>query len=110
MARRSLPRITSSTKLRFWGITPSSALLEEPETNGLAARFIRILREQAFYARSFRTAAAAFVPKYHQHWLVEKNGFQSLARARDPWVTASLPVAARSITLCAGNRARYSRS
>lgn len=87
-------------QLRFWGITPSFAFVAEPETNGVAERFIRTLKEQAIYGRAFRTAAdvraavAAFVTQYNQHWLLEKNGFRSPAQARGAWLAAALPVAA----------------
>jgi hypothetical protein len=76
-----------SRKLRFWGITPSFAFVAEPGTNGVAERFIRTLKEQAVYARIFRTAAEVgaaveeFVRHYNAQWLVEKNGFRSPAQA-----------------------------
>jgi putative transposase len=87
-------------QLRFWGITPSFAFVAEPETNGVAERFIRTLKEQVIYGRTFRTAAevraavAAFISRYNAHWLVEKNGYRSPAQARPAWTSARLPVAA----------------
>ncbi len=87
-------------QLRFWGIMPSFAFVAEPETNGVAERFIRTLKEQAIYGRTFRTAAevraavAAFIARYNAEWLVEKNGFRSPFQARAAWTEAAVPVAA----------------
>jgi putative transposase len=87
-------------QLRFWGITPSFAFVAEPETHGVVERFIRTLKEQAIYGRTFRTAAdvraavAAFVAHYNASWLIEKNGFRSPVQAREAWLAAALPVAA----------------
>jgi transposase InsO family protein len=75
-------------QLRFWGIAPSFAFVAEPQTNGVAERFIRTLKEQAIYGRVFRnlgelrTAVAAFVRRYNAEWLVEKLDFQSPQEAR----------------------------
>lgn len=87
-------------QLRFWGMTPSFAFVAEPETNGVAERFIRTLKEQAIYGRIFRTAAevraavAAFITRYNAEWRVEKNGFRSPLQARATWTEAAVPVAA----------------
>jgi len=35
------------TQLRYWGITPSFAFLEERQTNGVVERFFRTIKEQA---------------------------------------------------------------
>lgn len=75
-------------QLRFWGIAPSFAFVAEPETNGVAERFNRTLKEQAIYGRVFanldevRAAVAAFVRRYNAEWLVEKLGFRSPLEAR----------------------------
>jgi putative transposase len=76
-------------QVRFWGIAPSFAFVEEPQTNGVAERFNRTLKEQAINGRIFknldevRRAVAAFVERYNAEWLVEKLGFVSPSRARD---------------------------
>ena len=70
-------------QLHAWGIAPSFAFLQEPETNGVAERFIRTLKEQAIYGRTFRTleevrhAVAAFAERYNHQWRLEKNGFRT---------------------------------
>ena len=43
-------------QIRYWGITPSFGFVEEPETNGVAERFNRTLKEQAIHGRIFRGA------------------------------------------------------
>jgi transposase InsO family protein len=70
-------------QIQWWGMAPSFAFLSQPETNGVAERFIRTLKEQAIYGRVFRNleevrrAVAAFVERYNREWRVEKNGFRS---------------------------------
>jgi len=70
-------------QIKAWGIAPSFAFLQEPETNGVAERFIRTLKEQAIYGRTFqnleavRQAVADFVERYNREWRIEKNGFRT---------------------------------
>lgn len=70
-------------QIKFWGITPSFAFVAEPQTNGVAERFNRTLKEQAIYGRVFRNitdvreAVKTFVELYNSEWRVEKNGFRS---------------------------------
>jgi len=81
-------------QLRHWGIAPSFAFVAEPETNGVAERFFRTLKEQTIYGRIFRNleevrhAVAAFVRRYNEEWLVQKLGFLSPSQARRRWHTA----------------------
>jgi putative transposase len=76
-------------QVKFWGISPSFAFVEEPQTNGVAERFNRTLRDQVLNGRVFknldevRRAVAAFVERYNAEWLVEKLGFVSPSRARE---------------------------
>ncbi len=75
-------------QIRFWGITPSFAFVAEPQTNGVAERFNRTLKEQAIYGRIFqnlndvREAVDTFVKRYNAHWRLEKLGFQTPLEAR----------------------------
>ena len=75
-------------QVRFWGIRPSFAFVEQPQTNGVAERFNRTLREQALNGRIFRNledlrkAVAEFVERYNQHWRLEKLGYLSPVMAR----------------------------
>ena len=86
---------------KHWGINPSFAFIEQPQTNGVAERFNRTLKEQVIYGRVFqnleevRTAVRHFVDTYNREWLVEKNGFKSPWQARAQWLAqASLARAA----------------
>jgi transposase InsO family protein len=68
-------------QVKFWGIAPSFAFVAEPQTNGVAERFNRTLKEQAIYGRVFRNikevrcAVAEFVERYNAHWRLEKLDF-----------------------------------
>lgn len=79
-------------QIRAWGITPSFAFLEQPQTNGVAERFIRTLKEQAIYGRVFNTmadvrqAVSAFVELYNERWPIEKNGYLSPRQAREAYL------------------------
>ena len=88
-------------QLKYWGINPSFAFIEQPQANGVAERFIRTLKEQVTYGRVFqnlqevREAVRHFVDTYNREWLVEKNGFKSPWQARAQWLAqASLAKAA----------------
>lgn len=75
-------------QVRFWGIAPSFAFVAEPQTNGVAERFNRTLKEQAIHGHVFknleavRTAVTAFADRYNRHWRLEKLGFMSPREAR----------------------------
>lgn len=76
------------SQIRFWGMTPTFALVGEPETNGVVERFFRTLKEQVIHGRTFRgvedlkQAVDEFMLRYNRSWLVEKNGFISPEQAR----------------------------
>ena len=78
-------------QIRYWGIRPSVGFLEEPETNGVAERWNRTLKEQAIYGRVFqhlddvRAAVADFVERYNQSWRLEKLGYQTPIEAREAY-------------------------
>lgn len=75
-------------QVRFWGIAPSFAFVAEPQTNGVAERFNRTLKEQVIHGRIFkdveevRAAVTAFKDRYNRHWRLEKLGFMSPLEAR----------------------------
>lgn len=74
-------------QIKFWGIAPSFAFVAEPQTNGVAERFNKTLKEQVIYGRHYRTieevrtAVADFMDRYNRLWLVEKLGFRSPRQA-----------------------------
>ena len=65
-------------QIKYSGIRPSFGFVEEPETNGVAERWNRTLKEQAIYRRLFqnlhnvRAAVADVVERYNQSWRLEK--------------------------------------
>lgn len=79
----------------FWGIQPSYAFVEQPQTNGVAERFNRTLKEQIIHGRihrnveELREAVRAFVERYNEAWILEKNGFLSPWQARQAWFEVS---------------------
>ena len=83
-------------QLKFFGMTPSFAFVREPETNGVAERFIRTLKEQVVFGRTFqdieevRAAVRTYFDRYNQHWLLEKNRYQSPAETRRNWIAATI--------------------
>jgi transposase InsO family protein len=78
-------------QIRYWGIAPSFSFVAEPQTNGVAERFIRTMKEQAIYGRVFknveevRAAVAAFVETYNNEWRLEKLGFMTPREARETY-------------------------
>jgi len=78
-------------QVRFWGVEASYAFVEQPQTNGVAERFFRTLKEQIVYGRVYRTVAEVraavdtFVDLYNDQWLPEKNGFLSPSATREAW-------------------------
>lgn len=81
-------------QIRYWGIAPSFSFVAEPQTNGVAERFIRTMKEQAIYGRVFknveevRAAVAAFVETYNNEWRLEKLGFMTPREARETFEMA----------------------
>ena len=45
-------------QIRYWRIHPSFGFVEEPETNGVAERWNRTLKEQAIHGRIFQNLEA----------------------------------------------------
>ncbi len=82
-------------QIACWGIQPSYAFVEQPQTNGVAERFNRTLKEQIIHGRIYhnieelRNAVREFVGQYNAQWLVEKNGYLSPAQARHEWNAAT---------------------
>ena len=91
-------------QIRYWGIHPSFGFVEEPETNGVAERWNRTLKEQAIHGRIFqnleavRAAVADFVERYNQTWRLEKLGYQTPIE--------EYVLRRHSTNVCPGNRVR----
>jgi transposase InsO family protein len=79
-------------ELRFLGIESSPAFVRSPEGNGCTERFIRTLKENLLWVRTFdtaeelRRALLAFRETYNTTWLVEHHGFRppSAVRQQQP--------------------------
>src|SRR5690349_7056958 len=75
-------------ELAFLGIDSSPAFVRAPEGNGCAERFIRTLKENLLWVRTFETveelrqALLAFRETYNTTWLIERHGFLSPAEYR----------------------------
>ncbi len=75
-------------ELRFLGIDSSPAFVRAPEGNGCAERFIRTLKENLLWVRTFdtveelRQALLAFRDTYNTTWLIQRHGFQTPAAIR----------------------------
>ena len=69
-------------ELAFLGIDSSPAFVRSPEGNGCAERFIRTLKENLLWVRTFdtveelRVALLAFRETYNATWLIERHGFR----------------------------------
>lgn len=83
--------------LRWLGIEPSPAFAGEPPCNGCAERFIRTLKEQCLWARTYvdlddlRAAVCAFLERYNTQWLIERHGHRT---PREAYAHARQAVAA----------------
>ena len=70
-------------ELRFLGIESSPAFVRAPEGNGCAERFIRTLKENLLWLRTFdtveelRRALLEFRDTYNATWLIERHGFRT---------------------------------
>jgi transposase InsO family protein len=72
---------TFQKELKFLGIESSPAFVRAPEGNGCAERFIRTLKENLLWIRTFDTiedlryALLSFRETYNATWLIERHGF-----------------------------------
>ena len=68
-------------EVAFFGIESSPSFVREPEGNGVAERFIRTLKENLLWVRSFETiedlrlALLAFKRTYNEQWMLAKYDF-----------------------------------
>jgi putative transposase len=72
----------------FLGMASSPSFVREPEGNGCAERFIRALKEQLLWVRTFATAAELaealreFKRIYNERWLIERHGHRTPSQVR----------------------------
>jgi putative transposase len=84
-------------EIAFLGIASSPAFVRAPEGNGCAERFIRTLKENLLWVRTFdtveqlRQALLDFRETYNASWLIERHGFRPPSAVRqDRLSTAAL--------------------
>lgn len=76
-------------QIKTWGLSASFGLVGQPETNGVAERFFRTLKEQVIYGQVFqnldelRQSIATFVAAYNCDWILEKNDYRSPTEMRE---------------------------
>jgi transposase InsO family protein len=82
-------------ELAFLGMTSSPSFVREPEGNGVAERFIRTLKENLLWVRTFATVAELlealqeFRRRYNERWLIERHGFRSPGRVRSDFAASA---------------------
>jgi putative transposase len=86
-------------EIAFLGIESSPAFVRAPEGNGCAERFIRILKENLLWVKTFdtveelRQALLEFQRLYNQTWIIQRHGYKTPAQVRREQLNA-LPLAA----------------
>src|SRR5215217_4022947 len=75
-------------EIKCLGIEASPSFVREPEGNGVAERFIRTLKENLLWVRSFdtieelRAALVEFATHYNETWLVARHGYRTRVQVR----------------------------
>ena len=86
-------------EIAWLGAASSPAFVRAPEGNGCAERFIRTLKENLLWVRTFSTvedlrlALIDFRQTYNECWLIERHGHRSPAQFRRDQMD-TLPLAA----------------
>lgn len=80
--------------LRFLGIRHSWAFVAEPQTNGVAERFMRTLKEQCLHLHRFKNLEEArqiigeFIERFNREWILERHGYRTPSQVRAAWKVA----------------------
>jgi transposase InsO family protein len=83
-------------ELAFLGIESSPAFVRAPEGNGCSERFIRTLKEQLLWVRTFETveelrlALHEWLEVYNEQWLIERHSHRSPAQVRRDLLASSV--------------------
>jgi putative transposase len=78
----------SQRELSFLGMESSPSFVREPEGNGCAERFVRTLKEQPLWVRSFATVAelaealGEFKRTYDERWVIRRHGHRTPSQVR----------------------------
>ena len=91
-------------ELAFLGIKSSPAFVRAPEGNGCAERFVRILKENLLWVRTFRTleelrqALLEFKRTCNENWIIQRHGYKPWLRCAGvnfrlcPWLPDLNPI------------------
>ena len=75
-------------EIGFLGMIGSPSFVREPEGNGCAERFIRTLKENLLWVKTFETveqlrlALLEFKKTYNEQWIIQRFGYQTPSQAR----------------------------
>ncbi len=75
-------------EMKFLGIASSPSFIRQPQGNGIAERFVRILKENLLWLRLFdtvedlRQALLAFQRDYNENWILGRHGYRTPAQVR----------------------------
>ena len=75
-------------ELNFLGIEPSPSFVREPQGNGCAERFIRLLKENLLWVRTFATieelrlALIDFKHVYNEQWILQRHEYKTPTQVR----------------------------
>lgn len=97
------PQYTSADfgkELKFLGIADSPAYVAEPQTNGVAERFMKTLKDECIYMHRFKNVEEAgriigeFIETYNRLWMIERLDYRSPEQAREDYLAANTKEAA----------------
>ena len=86
-------------ELTFLGMRSSPSFVREPEGNGCAERFIRTLKENLLWVRTFATVAELvealreFKRTYNERWLIGRHGHRTPSQVRCELVSSKTAAA-----------------
>lgn len=86
---------TFQGEVRFLGIESSPSFVKEPQGNGIAERFVRILKENLLWVRHFptvedlRLALLEFKETYNSQWILGRHGYKTPQQVRQGQLTVS---------------------
>ena len=75
-------------ELKFLGIESSPSFVREPEGNGCSERFIRLLKENLLWVRTFATieelrlALIDFKHVYNEQWILQRHEYKTPTQVR----------------------------
>lgn len=82
-------------ELRWLGIGSTPSFVGEPECNGVAEHWMRILKEECLYLHDFRSLEEArsaigdFVRRYNEEWILERHAYRTPTQVRQAFQIAA---------------------